>query len=49
VSINGVTYRRGQRFHFRAVHPDHGVLFSGWFVADSNNPVVRAINFPPPV
>lgn len=44
VSINGVTFKRGQRLEFRAIHPEFGVLLSGWFIADSNNPVVRGFD-----
>ena len=44
VSIGGVLVKRGKCIEFRVTHPEHGVLFSGWFIADSNDPVVRGID-----
>ena len=43
VYAGGYKLRRGRRYTFQAVLPDGRVLLSGWFVADSSNPVVRVL------
>lgn len=34
---------RGRRYQFVGTHPQYGVILSGWFIADSNNPVCHVL------
>ena len=43
VYASGYKLRKNKRYEFRAIHPAYGILFSGWFIADSNNPVVHVL------
>jgi len=46
VYIAGKSFRRGMRLNFQATHPKFGILMQGWFVADSDNPIVKHIEWP---
>ena len=43
VFVGDTKLRKGQRYEFRGIHPEFGVILSGWFIADSNNPVCHVL------
>jgi len=43
VFIGGAKIRRGTRFEWRAIHPEFGVILTGWAIADSDNPVCHVL------
>ena len=43
VFIEGKRFARGTHCKFIATHPDYGVILTGWFIADSSNPVCHVL------
>lgn len=43
VFIEDKKFVRGTRCQFVATHPEFGVILTGWFIADSNNPVCHVL------